>query len=145
MVALHYLEQQLCDFRCVHLSLREREAFFFISALCFMGFGSGRNSQAICKLGFVRAGGHMMIFPFAAFTVHFHPIWKELDRCWSCVSLSNTAPAASVQPDTSDRHFEAKLFEQVHLVQMKGAQDCFSFPLFVAAFLKGKNQNFLLT
>lgn len=138
MVALHYLERRLCDFRCVHLSLRERLSF--LSLLCFMGFG--RNSQAICKLDFVGAGGHMMIFPFAAFTVHLHPLWKELDRCWSCVSLSNSAPAASAQPDTSDRHFEAKLFEQVHLVQMKGAQDCFSFPLFVAAFLNGRNQNF---
>lgn len=107
-----------------------------------MGFGWWRNSQALCKLDFVGTGGHM-IFPFAAFTVRLHPIWKELDHCWSCVSLSNTAPAASVQPDASDRHFEAKLFEQIHLVQMKGTQDCFSFPLFVAAFLNGKIPNLI--
>lgn len=84
----------------------------------------------------------MIISPFAAFNVHLHPIRKELDRCWSCVSLSNTAPAASVQPATSDGHFEAKLFEQVHLGRMKGARDCFPFPLFVAAFLNGKSKSF---
>lgn len=61
---------------------------------------------------------------FAAFTVHLASIWKQLDHCWSCVSLSNAAPAASIRPNTLDGHFEAKLFEQLHIARMKGNARC---------------------
>lgn len=36
------------------------------------------------------------------------PLWEGVDHFWYCISVSNIAPAASVQSETSDRHFEAE-------------------------------------
>lgn len=97
-----------------------RGAFFFRCTL-FYEVWFWENSQVLCKLGFAEQEDVMFFFLyFAAFTVHLPSIWKELDHCWSCVSLSNTAPAASIQPDIPVWHFEAELFEKLHIAQMKG-------------------------
>lgn len=103
IVALVYLERQQWDFYSFHLSTQGR---YLISPLGFMQFGFERFSN-VGELEFwlhVRPGRHMR-------WLHLppppHQVWKEL-HFWCCISVSNTAPAASVQSDTSNRHFEAK-------------------------------------
>lgn len=36
------------------------------------------------------------------------PLLEGVNHFWCCISVSNIAPGASVQSETSDRHFEAK-------------------------------------
>lgn len=83
------------------------------------------------------------VFRLCCLYIHLPSMWKGLDHCWSCISLSNTTPKASVQPDTSDIHFEAALFEQLHLAQMKGNvchKDCVSFSCLLQNFSTGREE-----
>lgn len=74
-----------------------------------MQFGFERFSN-VGELEFwlhVRPGRHMRWLHLPPTPPPPHQVWKEL-HFWCCISVSNTAPAASVQSDTSNRHFEAE-------------------------------------